>query len=151
MQVEYLSYYRSVCGLAMYCTATSNCCLLVFLSRSLAQREQRLLKRRQAAEEALKQQMDLLQKERHLDKEEESVNKLVSQVMDTYEQRQSMLKSPRRSTEKRKGWSSSSGTSSRTASKENGRGAERVYQGAVFGTALSDGHSSQSSHHLCLL
>ena len=46
-----------------------------------------MIKRRQAAEEALKQQKELLQKEKSLAQEEKNVNDLVSQVRETYQQR----------------------------------------------------------------
>ena len=55
--------------------------------RYLSQREQRLLKRRKAAEEVLKQQQELLKKEQILDKEEEKVNKLVTEALSCYQQR----------------------------------------------------------------
>ena len=56
-------------------------------SRYLVQKEQRLIKRRQAAEEALKQQRELLQKEKTLAQEERNVNELVNQVRETYQRR----------------------------------------------------------------
>lgn len=61
--------------------------MLVCGLRYLIQREQRLLKRCQAAEEALKQQQDLLKKEQILDREEEKVNKLVNEALVCYQQR----------------------------------------------------------------
>lgn len=73
-------------------------CVCTCLDRCLAEREQRLLKRRQAAEEALLQQQELLERERHLEREEENLRKIVDQVRDTYEQRQTgKHRSPRRS------------------------------------------------------
>ena len=67
--------------------------LCFFLSiRYLAQREQRLIKRRKAAEEVLKQQQELLKKEQILDREEEKVNKLVTEALACYKQREKIKK-----------------------------------------------------------
>lgn len=60
--------------------------------RYLSRREQRLLKRRKAAEEVLKQQQELLKKEQILDREEEKVNKLVNKALACYQQRERIKK-----------------------------------------------------------
>ena len=62
-------------------------CFDLALYRYLSQREQRILKRRKAAEEVLKQQQELLKKEQILDQEEEKVNKLVTKALACYQQR----------------------------------------------------------------
>ena len=66
--------------------------MFVFVVRYLAQREQRLIKRRKAAEEVLKQQQELLKKEQILDREEEKVNKLVTEALSCYKQREKIKK-----------------------------------------------------------
>ena len=66
------------------------------LSRYLAEREQRLMKRRQAAEEALKKQKELLEREQSLTKEEKAVHDLIGQVKETYSKRQNRHKSSKK-------------------------------------------------------
>ena len=60
--------------------------------RFLSLREQRLFKRRKAAEKVLKQQQELLKKEQILDREEEQVNKLVNEALTCYQQRTKIKK-----------------------------------------------------------
>lgn len=73
-------------------------CLLRCLSlcRYLKRREQRLSKHRKTAEEALRQQLELLKKEESLDREEEEVNKLVNEALARYEQRTKVKKDKRK-------------------------------------------------------
>lgn len=80
----------------MYSLFVSMCLLfdmnVVCGLRYLIQREQRLLKRRKAAEEVLKQQQELLEREQVLDQEEEKVNKLENEALACYQQRTKIKK-----------------------------------------------------------